>query len=54
MPRNGWFHSHNQNFDAENGAHRKIDGYSRTEPRRLIKIVYFLTKLKNDNRLNKG
>ncbi len=25
MPKNGWFHSHNQNFDEENEAHRKID-----------------------------
>ncbi len=27
MPKNGWFHSHNQNFDVLNGAHRKIDDY---------------------------
>ncbi len=27
MQKNGWFHSHNQNFDAENEAHRKIDDY---------------------------
>ncbi len=25
MPKNGGFHSHNQNFDIENEAHKKID-----------------------------
>ncbi len=30
MPRNGWFHSYDQNFDIENVAQRKIDDYPHT------------------------
>ncbi len=28
MLKNGWFHAHNQNFDAQNEAHKKIDQHA--------------------------
>ncbi len=31
MSKNGWFHSHDQNFDLETKAPRKIDYYRHTE-----------------------
>ncbi len=49
MPKNGWFHSHDKNFDVKNEAHRKIDDYLRIEhPDNRLKLFIFFTKLKND------
>ncbi len=42
MPKNGWFHSHDQNFDAENEVHGKIDNYPHTEhPDDQLKLFLF-------------
>ncbi len=40
MPKNGWFHSHNQNFDVENEAYRQIDDYpQRDDPNDRLKLI---------------
>ncbi len=42
MPKNGWFHSHNQNFDVENEAHRKVDDYPHSDhPDDQLKLFIF-------------
>ncbi len=42
MPKNGWFHSHNQNFDVEKEAHRKIeDNTHRDHPDNKLKLFIF-------------
>ncbi len=42
MPKNGWFYSHNQNFDVENESHRKIDDYPyRDHPDDQLKLFIF-------------
>ncbi len=42
MPKNWWFHSHNQNFDVENKVHRKIDDYPNTDhPDNQLKFLFF-------------
>ncbi len=42
MPKNGWVHSHNQNFYVENEANRKIDDYShRDHPDDQLKLFIF-------------
>ncbi len=42
MLKNGRIHSHNQNFDMENVAHRKIDNYPHTEhPDDQLKLFIF-------------
>ncbi len=46
------FHSHNQHFELENEAHRKIDDYPHTKhPNDQLKLFIFFTKLENDNRV---
>ncbi len=42
MPKNGWFHSHNQNFDVENEAYRKTDNCPhRDHPDNQLKLFIF-------------
>ncbi len=48
----GWFHSHNQNFDVENEAHRKIDDYLYTEHPDYQLKLFIVWEMKNDNRVN--
>ncbi len=43
MLENGWFYSHNQNFDVENEAHGKIDNYPRADHSNdQLKLIIFL------------
>ncbi len=44
MPKYGWFHSYDQNFDVENEALGKIDDYPRRDhPDDRLKLFKFLT-----------
>ncbi len=44
MLKNGWFHSHNQNFDVKNEAHRKIEiipqGSFRLYAKTLLNVIF--------------
>ncbi len=54
MPKNGWFHSHYQNFD-ENEAHRQIDDYPHTEhPDDQLKLFIFWQNRKMITELTLG
>ncbi len=53
MPKNGWFYSHDQNFDMETEAYRKINDYPHMKHLDdQLKLFIFFTKLKNDKRVN--
>ncbi len=42
MPKNGWFYLHNQNFDVENEAHKKIGDYPHMDyPDDQLKLFIF-------------
>ncbi len=55
MSKNGYFHSHNHNFDMENDAHRKIDDYPHADHADYrLKLFIFLQNWKMINRINTG